>query len=291
MQTLGEIKTLLASRGLRPKRSLGQNFLIDHNLIRKLVDSAGVGAGSLVLEIGPGTGTMTEELLARGCRVVACEMDDGLADLLGERLGRSATGDDAPFRLIHRDCLEGKHALAPEIIRALGGRPFSLVANLPYGAATPLISTLLLRHPECGVLAVTVQRELADRLLAEPGTRDYGPLSVIARVFSEVRRIAQAPPACFWPRPEVTSSLVVLHRRASPITADAEGLSAFLADLFAHRRKQLGGIVGPAVDWPAVASAAGYGPLDPSARAEQLRVEQIVALGRAMGRIDAGPSG
>ena len=101
MQTLAQIKSLLDSRGLRPKRSLGQNFLIDHNLIRKLVDASGVAPGDLLLEVGPGTGTMTEELLARGCRVVACELDDALADILRERLGGS---ECAPrFTLIHRD--------------------------------------------------------------------------------------------------------------------------------------------------------------------------------------------
>lgn len=280
MQSLAEIKAILDARGLRPKRSLGQNFLIDHNLIRKLVDSSGVGPGSLVLEIGPGTGTMTDELLARECEVIACELDDGLAAALAERYGSNPR-----FTLIHRDCLEGKHALAPEIIAALRGRPFALIANLPYGAATPVMSTLLLRHPECATLAVTIQREVADRLLAEPGTKDFGPLAVIAQVFTNIRRIAQAPPACFWPRPEVTSSLVHMQRRAEPITTDAIGLSDFLHALFAHRRKQLGGVLGPSVDWARVGAAPGCEDLGPTLRAEQLSSAQVVAMGRALGRV------
>jgi 16S rRNA (adenine1518-N6/adenine1519-N6)-dimethyltransferase len=283
VQTLAEIKSLLESRGLRPKRSLGQNFLVDHNLIRKLVEASGVKDGDLVLEVGPGTGTMTEELLARGCEVIACELDDGLADLLRERAPSLPGGDR--FTLIHRDCLEGKHQLAPEIVAALAGRPFSLVANLPYGAGTPLIMTLLLDHPACPLLAVTIQREVGDRLLAVAGTKDYGPLGIIAQVLAHVERIAKAPPECFWPRPDVTSAMVLMRRRSDPLTRDGAGLSSLLHDLFAQRRKQLGGLMGSAVDWSSVAHAAGCQGITPTQRAEQLTPTQIVALGRALGRI------
>jgi 16S rRNA (adenine1518-N6/adenine1519-N6)-dimethyltransferase len=286
VQTLAEIKELLDAHGLRPKRSLGQNFLVDHNLIRKLVDASGVKSGDLVLEVGPGTGTMTEELLARGCEVIACELDDGLAALLAERIpGVPGGGAGGRFTLIHRDCLEGKHTLAPEIVTALRGRPFSLVANLPYGAGTPLMMTLLLDHPACRLMAVTIQREVADRLLADPGTKDYGSLGIIAQIFAHVERIAKAPPECFWPRPDVSSSMVLLRRRADPITRDGAGLSDVLRNLFAQRRKQLGGLLGPGIDWPAIAAAPGCQGLVPALRAEQLAPTQIVALARALGRI------
>ncbi len=285
VQTLAEIKSLLESRGLRPKRSLGQNFLVDHNLIRKLVDASGVGPGDLVLEVGPGTGTMTEDLLARGCEVIACELDDGLAALLRERLPSVPGGER--FTLIHRDCLEGKHHLAPEIVSALAGRPFSLIANLPYGAATPLMMTLLLSFPTCEKMAVTIQREVADRLLAEPGGKDFGPLAVIAQVAARVERIAKAPPECFWPRPDVTSAMVLLTRRVDPppATGDLTGLSDLLHDLFAHRRKQLGGLLGHGIDWPAIGAAPACQGVAPTLRAEQLSPALILALGRALGRI------
>lgn len=304
MQTLSEIKSLLESRGLRPKRSLGQNFLVDHNLIRKLVDASGVSRGDLVLEIGPGTGTMTEELLARGCRVVACELDDALADLLRQRLPGKPGGEH--FTLVHRDCLERKHALAPEVIAALrqagrggegageeqagGAMPrFALVSNLPYGAGTPAMTTLLMDHPECRVLAVTIQREVADRLLAEPGSKDYGPLAVIAQTFAHVERLAKAPPECFWPRPDVTSAMVLMRRRDDPPTHDAAGLSDLLHDLFAQRRKQIGGALrsagGAAIDWPALTARPGCEAITPDLRAEQLSPAAILALGRALGRL------
>lgn len=292
MQTLAQIKSLLDERGLRPKRSLGQNFLIDHNLIRKLVDAAAVRAGDLVLEVGPGTGALTEELLARRCRVVACELDDALADLLRERIPALPGGEN--FTLIHRDCLDGKHALAPELLAALRSSaaqpaPFSLVANLPYGAATPLISTLLLHHPECATLAVTIQREVADRLLAAPSTRDYGALAVIAQTIGRVERIASLPPQCFWPRPDVTSSMVLLRRREDPPIPPGHfpALSELCRTLFAQRRKQLCSLLGRQADWPAIARAPGCDGIIPTLRAEQLSPDQIIALGRALGALPA----
>lgn len=233
MQTLAEIKELLESRGLRPKRSLGQNFLTDQNLILKLVRVCEVGPDDRVLEVGPGTGTLTEALLDAGARVLSCELDDALAALLDERLG-----EREDFTLVHGDCLEGKRALNPQIIEWIGAEPFKLVANLPYGCATPLMSTLLMHSPTCGVMGVTIQKELGDRLLASPGTRDFGPISVIAQAVCDVEKIAHLPPACFWPRPQVDSSMLVLRRRPEPM-CDPHALSAVCAALFQQRRKRI----------------------------------------------------
>ncbi|HMN41429.1 MAG TPA: 16S rRNA (adenine(1518)-N(6)/adenine(1519)-N(6))-dimethyltransferase RsmA [Phycisphaerales bacterium] len=281
MQTLAQIKSLLEERSLRPKRSLGQNFLIDHNLIRKLVDAAGVAAGSLVLEVGPGTGTMTEELLARGCEVIACELDDALAALNRERLPTVPGGER--FSLVHGDCLAGKRAVNAEVVRALGGRTFSLVSNLPYGAGTPLMSTLLIDHPECRTLAVTIQREVADRLTAKPGSKDFGPLAVIAQALCTVEKIATAPPECFWPRPDVTSAMVLLRRLERPLTDDPRALSAFCDAIFSQRRKQLGSLLGKQTDWARIAATPGCEGISPMLRAEQLSVVRIISLQRAVG--------
>lgn len=284
MQTLSEIKQILESRGAMPKRSLGQNFLTDHNLIRKLVDSCDVKPGDLVLEVGPGTGTMTEELLDRGARVIACELDDTLAELNRERLAARLIerGEDGSrFTLVHGDCLDGKHAMNREVIRLLGGREFKLVANLPYGAGTPLMSALMVQHPECVMMGVTVQREVADRLLAGPGSKDYGALAVIAQATMRVERVATAPPECFWPRPEVTSSMVRLSRLAEALTSDVRGLSGACRVLFSQRRKQLGSLV-KGVHWEEVAQAPGCDGIVSTLRAEQLTVRQVVALSAAL---------
>ncbi|MCL4222295.1 MAG: ribosomal RNA small subunit methyltransferase A [Phycisphaerales bacterium] len=234
MQTLAQIRSMLDQRGLSPKRSLGQNFLIDHNLIRRLVDASGVRANDLVLEVGPGTGTLTEELLDRGCRVVACELDDGLCDLLADRFAGNAN-----FTLIRGDCLTSKRSLSPALVEALAGEPFLLVANLPYGAGTPLLLILLTRFPQCRAMYVTIQREVAKRIMARPGDEDYGSISVVARAAAEVHRLATLPPACFWPRPKVDSAMIALMRTPRPLTPDLVALAETAQKLFTQRRKQI----------------------------------------------------
>jgi 16S rRNA (adenine1518-N6/adenine1519-N6)-dimethyltransferase len=318
-QTLSEIRELLETHGLAPRHRLGQNFLIDGNLVRKLVDSSGASAGDLVLEVGPGTGTLTTELLSRGCDVVACELDPGLAKLLRETLGneehrsRKADFDGTAlgrFTLIEGDCLESKHEISRAVIAALGGRAFKLVANLPYGAATPLMMALLTNRtgslssctppvideaaaerratqevpvideaaaegrdtqgPRCLGQYVTIQREVADRLLAAPGSKDYGPLGVVAGAAAHVSLIAKLPAECFWPRPDVASAMVAIVPREEPLTRDAARLASAAHTLFGQRRKQIGAILGRTFPWPS--------GIEPTARAEDLSVEQLEAI-------------
>jgi 16S rRNA (adenine1518-N6/adenine1519-N6)-dimethyltransferase len=263
VQTLTQIKQLLEARGLSPRKSLGQNFLIDHNLVARLVEASGLEAGDLVLEVGPGTGVLTEALIEAGCDVIACELDRGLADLLRERLGDRMT-------LIEGDCLDGKRALNPSLVHAIADRPFRLVANLPYGAASPLMLTLAAHHPTCASMHVTIQKEVAQRLRATPGSKDYGGLSVIVQALCDVARIADLPPHCFWPRPKVTSEMVSITRRGTPLTADPDALSDLCHRLFSQRRKQIGSVLGRQIDWPQ--------GIEGEMRAENLTVAQIVAL-------------
>lgn len=241
MHTLGELRSMLDAHGLAPKKSLGQNFLIDRNLGKKLVDEAGVGAGDLVLEVGPGAGALTELLLVRGCEVIACEMDEGLAELLRERFAEQHADR---FTLIEGDCLAGKRTLNPSIVGALRGRSFTMVANLPYNAASPLMAVLLTDFPTCRAQYVTIQKEVGDRLAAKPGTKEYGALGVLAQALATVRRVAVLPPECFWPRPGVTSAMIELMRRAAPLTDSPATLGALCHALFSQRRKQIGSILG-----------------------------------------------
>lgn len=269
-QSLAEIKDLLASRGLSPLKRFGQNFLIDQNLVAKLVDEARVGPGELVLEVGPGTGTLTEELLARGCEVVACELDRGLAALLRDRLGANDR-----FTLVEGDCLGGKRHVSPAVVEALGGRPFVLVANLPYGAATPLMLALLTEHAECRGMFVTIQREVGDRLGASPRTDAYGSISVVAQTLATVRTIARLPSECFWPRPDVASVMIAVERRVDHGIGDPSALVAFCQRVFEKRRKQIGSVLGREVAWPE--------GVESRMRAEELSPGQMVALWRAVG--------
>lgn len=272
MQSLSEIRELLQSRGLAPRHALGQNFLIDHNLLRKLVEASGAGPGDLVLEVGPGTGALTEALLEAGATVIACELDRGLAALLRETIAEQ-WGEWGPrFTLIEGDCLAGKRELAPAIASAIAGRPFRLVSNLPYGAATPLLLTLLIDHPECASMSITIQKEVAQRITAGPGSRDYGALSVIAQRLAAIERIATLPPACFWPRPKVDSAMIHLRRLDPPPPEPPRALAEACARLFHARRKQIRAALGPLLNAPELSD------LDPTARAEALSPAQIARI-------------
>ncbi|MEC9374272.1 MAG: 16S rRNA (adenine(1518)-N(6)/adenine(1519)-N(6))-dimethyltransferase RsmA [Planctomycetota bacterium] len=274
MLTQTQLRALLDQHALSPRKALGQNFLVDANLLRKLLDASGLESGDVVLEVGPGAGSLTEPMLERGARVFAVELDDGLATLLQQRL--APAWPDA-FTLIRGDCLASKRRINPEAIAAIestGAARWKLIANLPYGAASPLMLTLLTQHPRCASMHVTIQKEVADRLMAPPGSRDYGELSVIAQAFAEIRRVATAPPECFWPRPKVTSAMISLIRRDHPLTDDAESLVACCSTLFQKRRKQLGAIIGRDV-----AESAGF---DPTRRPESLSIEEFVQLAAAL---------
>ncbi|MCC5822199.1 MAG: 16S rRNA (adenine(1518)-N(6)/adenine(1519)-N(6))-dimethyltransferase RsmA [Phycisphaerales bacterium] len=283
MQTLTQIRELLERAGHAPKKSLGQNFLIDHNLINKLLDAAELSPGELVLEVGPGTGTLTEGLLERGARVIACELDTGLSQVLRETLG--AQHPDR-FTLIEGDCLANKRTMNTEVATLLADRPggFKLVANLPYHAATPLMMTLMTKHPGCTGMFVTIQSEVVDRLTGSPGTKAFGSISVVTQHLGRAERIAKLPPACFWPRPEVTSAMMAWRRNpAVPVDpAWWVRLADITQTLFQSRRKQLakpakqiaGG--GADIDWP--------DGVDPTARIEDLSVDHMVALAAAIDR-------
>ena len=262
MQSLTEIRTLLAERGLAPRRRFGQNFLHDHNQLRRLVDAAELTSGASVLEVGPGTGTLTETLIETGVRVITSEIDTGLADLIQERLGDRVT-------LVRGDCLARGRRLAPELQAALGDAPFTLVANLPYQIASPLMIELLLHHPNCLGQFVTIQREVAERLTAPEGTRARGPLGILASTFGTVERIGDVPASCFWPQPKIVSSMVAI-RPARRIDVDREAFARFVTMLFASRRKQLGRILGRDVELPE--------GIESTARPETLDNEQLLRL-------------
>lgn len=267
MLTQTQLRALLDERGLAPRKSLGQNFLIDANLLRKLLGAADPQPGDTVLEVGPGAGSLTEPLLDRGVRLIACELDRGLAQLLRDRFADVPQGR---FTLIEADILATKRALNPDVLQALGDQPWTMIANLPYQVASPLLLTILTRHPNCRGCYVTIQKEVAQRLMAPPGSRDYGELSVVAQAFADIGRIATAPPGAFFPPPKVTSAMIALHRRPTPATDDPDALLTCCETLFQKRRKQLGAILGRDFPFP--------DDIDPALRPERLDVDQFVRL-------------
>jgi 16S rRNA (adenine1518-N6/adenine1519-N6)-dimethyltransferase len=233
-QTKHEIQSILAQAGSSgPRHRFGQNFMIDQNLVRLVADAGEITPGDLVIEVGPGTGTLTEELLARGGDVVAVEIDRDLAAALREKFA------SRQFRLIEGDALAGKHALNSElltVIRSASNCPRRLVANLPYNIASPLVIELLIEGVD--LLAFTVQKEVADRLRAPADSDAYGPLSVMAQMLAEVEVLRTLPPQAFWPAPNVESSLVRLrhHDRLGPRSSE---FGRFVHAVFSARRKTL----------------------------------------------------
>lgn len=262
---------MLDARGIRPRHRFGQNFLHDHNQIRRLIARSGVQPGECVLEVGPGTGALTEALVEVGAHIVACEIDRDMAEIVTERVVARSEGR---VSLVVADCLDGKHELSRALMRAIDerflGKPFRLIANLPYQAATPLMILLLTHRQDCTGQYVTIQREVADRLTAQPRTGAYGPLSILSSLLARVEIFADLAPSCFWPAPEVTSSMIAIERLESPVLFDALALSAFMQTLFTKRRKQLGSILGRTSEWPA--------GIDPAMRPEELTPSQMLEL-------------
>jgi 16S rRNA (adenine1518-N6/adenine1519-N6)-dimethyltransferase len=282
-QTKHEIRAILAQAGSEPRQRFGQNFMIDQNLVRLVADAGNVAPGDLVIEVGPGTGTLTEELLARGGDVVAVEIDRDLTAALRERFASNER-----FKLIEGDALAGKHGINQELkdhlIAAVSrtarpdARPVKLVANLPYNIASPLVIDLLIEGVD--LLAFTVQKEVADRLRATAGSDAYGPLTVTAQLLSRVEVLRTLPPQAFWPPPKIESALVRMTRddRLGP---GARDFSRFVQLLFSFRRKTLRRALAQAgyEDAERVLVAR---QIDPQHRPEVLTPEQLLALFRSM---------
>ncbi len=296
-QTLAEIRDLLEARGLHPQHRFGQNFLIDLNLMRKLVSAAGVGEGDLVLEVGAGTGSLTELLLAAGATVIAVEIDRGLQALLRERFA-----EQPRFSLIAGDALAGKHRLNPDLLEAIRdrrsrGQPvgrsaaaaFKLVANLPYQIATPLLADLLLLESRFTVMACTLQREVGERLTAAPRSSAYGPISVLVQTLARAEHIADLPPQAFWPRPKVDSVMLRITPVDTPRVRNVPRFSKLVHEAFAQRRKMLRRMMR---EWKSldVQSAFGRAGINPDARPEELSPSDWQALADALGPAPADRS-
>jgi 16S rRNA (adenine1518-N6/adenine1519-N6)-dimethyltransferase len=270
--TPGVVRSLLDAHGVRPSRALGQNFLTDPNVARRIVRLSGIGADDRVLEIGPGIGSLTLALAETAGRVVALEIDRHLLPVLDEVVG--ALGN---VEVVHGDALEAHY---PAL---LGDERWVLVANLPYNVATPLLARLLTDVPQLARMVVMVQREVAERLAAPPGTRACGAISVKVAYHCTARVLAQVPPSVFTPRPNVDSTVVAFDRRPAPPVAlpgTPEAMFTLARAGFGQRRKtlrqSLRAVLGDGAE--PVLVAAG---IDPTARAETLTLDAWAALTRA----------
>ncbi len=267
-----EIADLLERHGIRARKALGQHFLADPNLVRRIVAEAGVGAGDRVLEVGAGTGTLTAALAATGAEVLAYEVDARLGPVLAEVVGGRP---NVTVRIAD--------ALRDGLAARLGGGPWVMVANLPYNVGTPLVLDLLRSAPAITRYVVMVQREVAGRFTAGPGGKQYGLPSVVVALYARSARVVFGVPAgVFVPRPAVESAVVVIERMPDP--PQRAGRAAELAAAaFGQRRKQLRNSLASAVADPAaVLERAGIAP---ERRAEEVDAAGYLALAEAA---DAG---
>lgn len=273
--TLGRTQAAaqLESRGLAPRRSLGQNFVVDANTVRRIARLAGVGPGDHVIEVGAGLGSLTLALAETGAEVLAVEIDNHLVPILQDN-----TADCANVTVVHGDAMElDWHTL-------LAASPkWTLVANLPYNVATPLIADLLDFVPEITAMLVMVQKEVGERLVAAPRAEAYGAVSVKVAYWATGSVVGIVPPTVFLPRPNVDSALVRIDRRSEPAVGpevSRDDLFALVRAGFGQRRKMLRRSLATLVDAEAFAAAG----VDPTARAEELDVH-------AWGRLTAASVG
>ncbi len=260
-----EVRALLAQLGFKPSRVLGQNFLIDANILRIMLDAADLSPRDAVLEIGPGLGVLTAPLLERAGRVVAIEKDDMLYAHLARTLAPSPT-----LALLHADALDC------DLAGILAGGVNKVVANLPYSVGTRILVELCRAAARPERMAVTVQREVAERMAARPDTGDYGVLSVFVQIDYAVSLHKRIPRTCFFPAPQVESAIVVLARRPRPAPIhDDAAFYALVKGCFAHRRKQLGTLVRND-------SALARADIDPKRRPETLSLDEWIRLCNAL---------
>lgn len=265
-QTRTEIVRLLEEHGLSPIRRLGQHFLADANITRKIVAVAEVEPGTKIVEVGAGTGTLTRALAAAGARVVAYEIDRGLEPVLET----VTSGLDVELRFTD--------VTKVDFAEAFGSGEWAMVANLPYNVGTPLIMDALRRADHIVRFVVMVQREVAERFAAGPGAAQYGLPSVVAGIYTEASVAFRVPPQVFYPPPKVESAVVVMTRKATP--SHAETAIELARSGFGQRRKMLRrSLAGVVADPETLLRQVG---IDPKARAEALSPEDYLSLGEAM---------
>ena len=278
-----ELKELLARHGFSFSKSLGQNFLIDEGVLEQIVSAADIKEDTCALEIGPGAGTLTRCLAEKAERVTAIEIDSALIPVLSETMGEFDN-----FTLVHKDVMAVDFTeLAKE---TFGNRPFCVTANLPYYITTPIVMELLERRLPITSMTLMVQREVAERMAAKPGTKDYGALSVAVQYYTRPQIVCKAEPHCFMPQPKVASTVIKLEVLENPsVYAEDEKLFfQVVKSAFGQRRKTLLNALSRSpyfsVEKSRAEEALRLMNLDINIRGERLSVEQFARLSNLLKR-------
>jgi 16S rRNA (adenine1518-N6/adenine1519-N6)-dimethyltransferase len=289
-QTQSFLIQRMKEAGIRPQGRHGQNFLIDLNLLDLIERTANLGPRDVILEVGTGMGSLTARMAPLVASVVTVEIDPRLFALASEELAGLTN-----VTMLQQDALKNKNTLHPAVLDAvrekLAATPESqlkLVANLPYNVATPILSNLLTADPVPASLTATIQKELADRIVASPGTKDYSALSIWMQALCAIEVVREMPPQVFWPRPKVHSAII--HILPNPakrkLIPDLAFFHDFIRSLFFLRRKFLRSVLVSALadrlDKPAIDALLSEFAFPPDARAEQLDVKTLIALSEAV---------
>jgi 16S rRNA (adenine1518-N6/adenine1519-N6)-dimethyltransferase len=285
MHTKYKIQKLLSEEGVKPNKRLGQHFLIDLNLMRRLVEYANVSSEDVILEVGCGTGSLTEALSGCAGMVIAVEVDKTLCHIARAELIKARN-----VTILNTDVLENKHNLNKEVIEAIksarskfNGR-FLLLSNLPYHAASPLLFNLCVGPVVADEMYITVQKEVAERMIAEPGRKDYGPLSIVMAATGSVELLKVLKTSVFWPTPKVESAFVKFSRENNKEEQikDKRLFEEILHLFMQHRRKMVissakfaSGRLAEINNWQLVFEQLSINPKD---RPEQLHVSEYVQL-------------
>jgi len=290
-QTLSFLRRRFEEAGIRPHTKFGQNFLIDLNLLDVLFQAAAVDGNDVVLEVGTGTGALTARLAQQAAAVVTVEVDPPMFQLASEELHRFQN-----VVMLQVDALRNKNQLNPVVLEAIRaqleaapGRRLKLVANLPYNIATPILSNLLAQEPPFSMTA-TIQKELAERIAARPGSKDYGALSIWIQAQCRVEILRVLPPEVFWPRPKVWSAFIqiTLDEGLRKRIPERKFFHDFVRGMFCHRRKflrsELLSVVKGRLGKPEVDALFAQMNLPGTARAEQLDVDTMLGLCEAVRR-------
>jgi 16S rRNA (adenine1518-N6/adenine1519-N6)-dimethyltransferase len=268
------LKDLAARHGIHPSKALGQSFLADPNLARAIVADAGIGEGDRVLEVGPGLGSLTVALAATGAHVLAVELDRTLVPALREVL--------APHRLVR---LEVGDALKMDWDAVLPAGDWTMVSNLPYNVAVPLLVEMLDRAPRITEYLVMVQREVGERLTAQPGDDAYGAASVRVAYRARAELVRRVPADVFWPRPKVESVTLRLTPRPAPVDADRAALFRVVDEGFAERRKTMGNALRRlGLDASSAARVLSESRVEPDVRAERLGLPEFARIAETLRR-------
>jgi 16S rRNA (adenine1518-N6/adenine1519-N6)-dimethyltransferase len=272
-------KEIMRKKGLHPLRRYGQSFLQDKNMIAKIVDAADIRKGDTVLEIGPGLGIMTGLIAERAKEVIAIEIDPYMVNILTETLS-----DQANLKIIQTDILT--YDLADALPES-SPEKLNVIGNVPYNISTPILFHLMAFRKKIKSITIMLQKEVADRLAASPGTKTYGIPSVVVSMYAQVIPVMNVPPACFYPKPKVTSSVIRIDIRESPLVelTSEDFFSATVKTAFSQRRKtlfnNLKGIKLPDRDAD-ISSALDKAGIDGRRRAETLSVTEFGRLSNAL---------